>query len=52
MIGVDDQKSVLGVPDPEMDEERLASAIADDISPVLLPDIEIVREGEKTVIVI
>ncbi len=52
VIGVDDKKAVLGLSDSEMDEERLSSAIADDISPLLLPDMEIIREGEKAVILI
>jgi ATP-dependent DNA helicase RecG len=52
VIGVDDTKDVIGLSNPEMDEERLSNAIADNISPVLLPDIEIVRAEGKAVIVV
>ncbi|MBN1552346.1 putative DNA binding domain-containing protein [bacterium] len=52
VIGVDDKKNVIGLSNPEMDEERLSNAIADDIGPVILPDIDIIRENDKSVIIV
>ena len=52
VIGVDDERRVVGLSDPSSDEEKLSSAIADAICPTLLPDIDIVTEHEKHVIVV
>ena len=52
VIGVEDGGTIRGVEDAKVDEERLASAVADGISPLLMPDIETVRfEGEDLLVV-
>ena len=40
VIGVEDSGKVIGVDDPFKLEEKLASAIADSIAPLIMPDIE------------
>ncbi|MCK9463510.1 MAG: putative DNA binding domain-containing protein [Proteobacteria bacterium] len=52
VIGRDDDGKVRGVPDAGAEEERLASAIADGIAPVFLPDIEIRRHGGRDLLVV
>jgi len=53
VIGVRDQtKEVVGVADPLREEERLASAFADAIRPLLIPDIQIHAWRDRELIVI
>ena len=53
VIGVQDKtKKVIGLEDVLLEEERLASAIADSISPLLVPDIEIKTYAHKDVLII
>ncbi len=52
VIGIDDDRNIIGISDPEMDEERLSNAIADDIHPVILPDIEMIHENKKSLIIV
>lgn len=52
VIGVEDDKAVRGLEDGKGDEERLANAVSEGISPTLLPDIEIVRIGSKELLVV
>ena len=50
-IGIDDKtKSVYGIPDPLKEEERIASIIADAISPRLIPNIEIINYQSKSLL--
>ena len=41
VIGVDDDRTLLGVTDPLDAEERLCNLIADSISPRLIPNVEL-----------
>jgi len=50
-IGVDDDRNVVGVPNPEVAELTLANLIADSIRPQLVPTIEMVSVDDKTVLV-
>jgi ATP-dependent DNA helicase RecG len=53
VIGVQDRtKEILGIADALQEEERLASAIADNVAPLLVPDIEIHSYGDKTVLLL
>ncbi len=53
VIGVRDRtKEILGVEDALQEEERLASVIADNVTPLLVPDIEIHSYGDKAVILL
>lgn len=53
LIGVKDRtKQVVGLEDPIKESERMANAMADSISPLLLPDIEFYTFRKKTVLVI
>lgn len=53
LIGIEDRSgAVIGVDDPLDAEERLASIIADGITPRLLPDIEIVLWRDTHVVVV
>ncbi len=50
-IGIDDKTHALvGVSDPLKEEERLASIISDSIAPLLVPNIEIVSSGSKSLL--
>ena len=51
-IGIDDDGTVVGVADPLAEDERIASLIADSIMPWLMPGIDLVPLGEKTVLVV
>jgi len=51
VIGVDDDRSVVGVESPLDEEERLANLIADTIAPRLVPNIEMVTVLGKTLLV-
>lgn len=52
VIGVDDARQVVGVVDPLDEEERIANLIADGISPRLVPNVEIVSAGPRTLLVV
>jgi ATP-dependent DNA helicase RecG len=52
VIGRDDDGTVRGVSDPQSEEERLASAISDNIVPGLFPDIEVVSSGGVELLVV
>ena len=53
LIGVEDRTgNVRGVADPVTLEERVASLIADSISPQVLPDIEILRYSDRHVLAV
>jgi predicted HTH transcriptional regulator len=52
VVGRDDDGTVVGLADPHGDGERLANTVADSIVPALLPDIETVAVGDKTVLVV
>ena len=51
VVGVDDQRSVVGVEQPLDEEERLANLIADRIYPVVVADIEVVPWRSSNVLV-
>ena len=52
VVGVDDDRRVVGVADPLDAEERLCNLIADSISPRLIPNVEIASIGEHVVLVV
>lgn len=53
LIGVEDRTGdVRGISDPVTLEERVASLIADSISPQVLPDIEILRYSDRYVLAV
>lgn len=52
VIGREDDGTLRGVPDPQAEEERIASAIADSISPGLFPDIEVAESGGVALLVV
>ena len=52
VIGREDDGTVTGLADPEREAERLASAVADGIRPLLLPDIELAEHHGKRLLVV
>ena len=52
VVGRDDDGALRGVGDAKTDEERLVNAVAEGITPILLPDIEAVRVGGKELLVV
>ena len=52
VIGVADDKQIVGVENPLDEEERLCNLIADSISPRLVPNIELVTLDDKTLMVV
>ncbi len=52
IIGVDDNKKVLGVEDVLAMEEKITSCVADNIVPLLLPNIKIAALGKKNILII
>ena len=52
VIGVDDQRKIVGVEQPLDDEERLCNLIADTISPRLVPNVELITVEGKTLLVV
>ena len=52
VVGVEDDGTVVGVADPLAEEERVASLISDHISPQLVPAIDLMTLGDKTVLVV
>jgi len=52
VIGMDDQRKVLGVVNALDDEERLCNLIADSIAPRLVPNVELITVEGKTLLVV
>ncbi|MTW21819.1 AlbA family DNA-binding domain-containing protein [Allochromatium palmeri] len=52
ILGVSDDRRVLGIEDPLDEEERLGSLIADSIAPRLVPNIELTTVEGKTLLVV
>ncbi len=53
LVGVEDgSRNVLGVADPLADEARVASLIADRVSPQLVPDVELLRHRDRLVLAV
>ncbi|WP_246067940.1 AlbA family DNA-binding domain-containing protein [Legionella geestiana] len=52
IIGISDDRQIIGVEQPLDEEERLCNLIADSISPRLLPSIELMTLNDKTLLVI
>ena len=52
VVGLEDNGDVVGVNDPLLTEEQLASSIADSIAPLIRPEIEIVSTGGKSILCI
>ena len=53
LIGVEDgTRHVLGVSEPRSNEERVTNLIADGISPLLMPDIELLRHLDRLVLAV
>ena len=52
VLGVTDDRQVIGVDQPLDEEERLCNLIADSISPRLVPNVEMVTFRDKTLLVI
>lgn len=50
ILGVEDNKKIIGIDDPLAAEEKLASLIADHIAPSLLPTIKIVSHKNKSLL--
>ena len=48
IVGVTDDRRIVGVEDPLLQEERLCSIVADSISPRLVPNIEMITIEGKT----
>jgi ATP-dependent DNA helicase RecG len=51
VIGVTENRQIIGVADPLKEEERLCSLIADTIAPRLVPNIEMVTVDNKTLLI-
>ena len=52
IIGMEDNGVIKGIDDPLQAEEQLTSSIADSISPIIMPDIEILTVQGKTLLCI
>ena len=52
VVGRDDDGVIRGVGNAKAEEERLSNAVAHGISPILLPDIEIVQIGDKDILLV
>lgn len=53
LIGVEDgTRHVLGVPEPRSNEERVTNLIADGVSPLLVPDVELLRHLDRLVLAV
>ena len=52
IVGMDDDRRVVGVEEPLDEEERICSLIADSIAPRLVPNVELVTLEGKTVLVV
>lgn len=52
VIGVEDDRHVLGVADPLAEEERICNLIADGIAPRLVPNVELLSIDGHTLLVV
>ena len=52
IVGVDDDRHIIGVEHPLDEEERICNMIADSISPRLVPNVELMTVEGKTVLVV
>ena len=52
VIGVDDDRKLVGVSDPLDDEERICNLIADSIAPRLVPNVELLSVGDRTLLAV
>jgi ATP-dependent DNA helicase RecG len=52
ILGVADDRKIIGVENPLDEEERLSNLIADSISPRLVPSIEMITVEGKTLLVV
>jgi len=52
IIGISDDRQVVGIENPLDEEERLSNLIADSIAPRLVPNIELVTAEDKTLLVV
>lgn len=52
VVGVEDDGTVIGVADPLGEEERITSLITDRISPQMVPAVDLLTLGDKTVLVV
>ena len=52
VIGVDDDRQLVGVADPLDDEERICNLIADSIAPRLVPNVELLSVGDRTLLAV
>src|SRR5690625_2327548 len=52
LIGVDDDRQLIGVERPLDEEERLCNLIADSISPHLVPNVEIMTHEGKSLLLV
>jgi len=53
LIGVEDDHTIIGLPDNPLDEEeRLSNMIADSIAPRLIPNIELVPSKDLTLLAV
>lgn len=50
VLGLGDDRQILGITQPLDEEERLCSLIADSIAPRLVPNIELVTVEDKTLL--
>ncbi len=52
IIGMDDNRNIIGLTHPLDEEERLCNLIADHIAPHLVPNIEMITAADKTLLVV
>jgi ATP-dependent DNA helicase RecG len=52
VLGLGDDRQILGITQPLDEEERLCSLIADSIAPRLVPNIELVTVEDKTLLLV
>lgn len=52
VLGVCDDKRIVGVADPLAEEERICSLISDSIEPRLVPSVELVTVQDKTLLIV
>ncbi|MDN5869121.1 MAG: helix-turn-helix domain-containing protein [Nitrococcus sp.] len=52
VLGVADNKQIIGVPDPLSEEERICNLIADSIQPRLVPTVDLVTVEGKTLLIV
>ncbi|MFC4299440.1 helix-turn-helix domain-containing protein [Castellaniella hirudinis] len=52
IIGADDGRRLIGITDPLDEEERVCNLIADSIAPRLVPSVELISQGDLTVLAV